>query len=58
MVRIIIECEDYWVDASLKNLANHVENSDILNPVYNQGKKKNYKDDHCKAKIEYIQDKT
>lgn len=55
-VRITIECDDYYVADSLFNLGSHIEESDILEPVYNQGKKKNYKDDHCKAKIEYVKD--
>lgn len=56
-VRITIECDDYYVADSLFNLGSHIEESDILEPVYNQGKKKNYKDDHFKAKIEYVKDK-
>lgn len=55
-VRITIECDDYYVADSLFNLGSHIEESDILEPVYNQGKKKNYKDDHFKAKIEYVKD--
>lgn len=55
-VRITIECDDYYVADSLFNLSAEIENTDILEPVYNQGKKKNYKDDHCKAKIEYVKD--
>lgn len=55
-VRITIECDDYYVADSLFNLSTEIENTDILEPVYNQGKKKNYKNDHCKAKIEYVKD--
>lgn len=55
-VRITIECDDYYVADSLFNLSAEIENTDILEPVYNQGKKKNYKNDHCKAKIEYVKD--
>jgi len=55
-VRITIECDDYYVAQSLSNLSDKIENTNILNPVYNQGKNKNYKDDHCKAKIEYVKD--
>ena len=56
-VRITIECDDYYVAQSLSNLSDKIENTNILNPVYNQGKKKNYKDDHFKAHIEYVKDK-
>lgn len=56
-VRITIECDDYYVAESLFNLGSHIEDSDILEPVYDKGKKKNYKDDHFKAHIEYVKDK-
>ena len=55
-VRITIECDDYYVAESLFNLSAEIENTDILEPVYNKGKKKNYKDDHCTAHIEYVKD--
>ena len=41
-VRITIECDDYYVADSLFTLGSHIEESDILEPVYNKGKKKNY----------------
>jgi len=52
-VRITIECDDYYVADSLFNLGSYI----ILEPVYNEGKKKDYKDDHFKAHIEYVKDK-
>lgn len=56
-VRITIECDDYYVADSLFNLGSHIEESDILEPVYNKGEKKDYSDDHFKAHIEYVKDK-
>lgn len=56
-VRITIECDDYYVSASLSNLRSHIEESDILEPVYNKGEKKDYNGDHFKAHIEYVKDK-
>ena len=53
-VRIVIDCEDYWVADSLNSLASEIENTDILEPVYNEGKKATDKGDHYKAKIEYV----
>ena len=56
-VRITIECDDYYVSASLSNLRTQIEESDILEPVYNKGKKTNYVSDHFKAHIKYVKDK-
>lgn len=53
MVRIVIECEDYFVAHSLKCLASEIENTDILKPVYNEGKKATNNSDHYHAEIEY-----
>lgn len=53
MVRITITCENYWVADSLRNLAANIENTDILEPVYNGGKKTTDNDDHYHAEIEY-----
>lgn len=39
-VRITIECDDYYVSASLSNLRSYIEESDILEPVYNKGGEK------------------
>lgn len=59
-VRIVIECDDYYVADSLNALAAEVENTDILEPVYNEpvysnGETAKSKGDHYKATIEYIQ---
>lgn len=54
MVRIVITCEDYWVADSLHNLAAEIDNTDILEPVYNDGKKTTDNGDHYKAEIEYV----
>lgn len=54
MVRIVIECEDYYVADTLNSLASKIENTDILNPVYNEGKKATDKGDHYNTKIEYV----
>ncbi len=56
-VRIVIECEDYWVADSLNALAAEVEDTDILEPVYNDGKTEKSKGDHYTAKITYIKEK-
>lgn len=56
-VRIVIECEDYWVTHSLNRLASEIKNTDILEPVYNEGKKATDNGDHYTAKIEYIEKK-
>jgi hypothetical protein len=53
-VRIVIKCDDYWVADSLNCLASEIENTDILEPVYNEGKKATDKGDHYNAKIEYV----
>ena len=53
MVRITITCEDYYVADSLNCLAAEVENTDILEPVYNDGKKATDNGDHYHAEIEY-----
>ena len=54
MVRIVIQCDDYYVADSLNRLADEIENTDILEPVYNEGKKATDKGDHYNAKIEYV----
>ncbi len=56
-VRIVIECDDYWVANSLNALAAKVENTNILAPVYNEAKTAKKKGDHYNAKIKYIEDK-
>jgi len=56
-VRITIECDDYYVSASLSNLRTQIEESGILEPVYNKGQKKVYVSDHFKAHIKYIKNK-
>lgn len=56
-VRIVIECEDYWVADSLNSLAAEVENTDILEPVYDEAKTAKNKGDHYTAKITYIKEK-
>ena len=56
-VRVTIECDDYYVADSLFKLSSHIEESNILEPVYNSGKKKNYNGAHFKAYIEYVKDK-
>ena len=56
-VRITIECDDYYVADSLFNLGSHIEESDILEPVYNKGKKHDYVSDHFKAHIKYVKNK-
>lgn len=55
-VRITIECDDYYVADSLFNLGSHIEESDILEPVYNEDKEAKYEDGHFKCSIEHIQD--
>lgn len=53
-VRIVIECEDYYVADSLNALAAEVEDTDILEPVYNDGKTAKSKGDHYKVTIKHI----
>ena len=56
-VRIVIDCEDYYVTHSLNALAVEVDNTNILEPVYNSGKATKAKGDHYTAKIKYIKEK-
>lgn len=56
-VKIVIECDDYWVADSLNALAAEVENTDILEPVYDEAKTAKSKDGHYTAKITYIKEK-
>lgn len=56
-VRITIECEDYWVADSLNALAAEVENTSLMNKVYNAKKMAKDNGDHYTAKIEYIEKK-
>lgn len=56
-VKIVIECEDYYVAHSLNALATKVDNTNILEPVYNNGKAAKSKDGHYTAKITYIKEK-
>lgn len=55
-VRIVINCDDFYVAQSLLNLSGKIEKTNILKPVYNKNKTATYDDDHCKAKIEYVND--
>ena len=52
MVRITIDCEDYWVADSLHTLGTHIENSDILDEVYNGDGTTTYDDAHFTCVIE------
>lgn len=54
MVRITIECEDYWVADSLHELGAEIENTDILDEVYNGMNYATYDGDHFKAVITNI----
>lgn len=56
-VRIVIECEDYWVADSLHKLGSEVENTSLMDKVYNAKKMAKDNGDHYTAKIEYIEDK-
>ncbi len=56
-VKIVIECEDYCAAHSLNDLATKVKNTNILKPVYNNGKAAKSKGDHYTAKITYIEEK-
>lgn len=55
-VRIVINCDDFYVTRSLFNLLYEIENTDILDPVYNKNKTATYNDDHCTTHIEYVKD--
>ena len=55
-VRIVINCDDFYVAQSLFNLSGEIENTDILEPVYNENKTATYDDEHCTAHIEYVKD--
>ena len=55
-VRIVINCDDFYVAQSLFNLSGEIENTDILEPVYNGNETATYEDDHCTAHIEYVKD--
>ena len=57
MVRITIDCEDYWVADSLHTLGTHIENSDILDEVYNGDGTTTYDDAHFTCVIENINPK-
>ena len=53
-VRIVIECEDYWVAHSLHKLGSEIENTSLMDKVYNAKKKAKDNGDHYTAKIEYV----
>ena len=53
-VRIVINCDDFYVAQSLFNLSGEIENTDILEPVYNENETATYDDEHCTAHIEYF----
>lgn len=55
-VRIVINCDDFYVAQSLSNLSGKIEKTNILEPVYNGNKTATYDDDHCTAHIEYVKD--
>ena len=55
-VRIVIDCDDYYVARSMFNLLYKIDKTDILKPVYNENKTATYDDDHCTAHIEYVKD--
>lgn len=57
MLQIIIECEDYYAADSLSNLSAEIENTDILDEVYNGTKCKEIEEGtlgHFKATIKRI----
>lgn len=59
MVRIIIECEDYCVADSLRNLANYVNNSDILKPIYeDDSNTETHLSDHYKSFFQHDENGT
>lgn len=55
-IRIVINCDDFHVAESLFNLSGEIENTDILDPVYDENKTATYDDEHCTAHIEYVKD--
>ena len=56
-VRIVINCDDFYVAESLSNLSGIIEKTNILEPVYNGNETATYDGDHCTAHIEYVKDK-
>ena len=54
MIRITIECEDYWVADSLHELGTEIENTDIIDNVYEKDRISIRDGEHFHARIEKI----
>ena len=48
--KITIECDEWWVADSLHELASHIENDDLLDDMWYDGKVE-VSLDHCTATI-------